>query len=386
MSPLFQNNNPQRHKLTPSAVRQEARAEGKAVLMAEPAGDRIETIEDLREELQDAMQLELSTIPPYLTALYSIREGANSEAVRIIRSVVVEEMLHLIMVANLINAVGGKPDVNKAAATLSYPTALPRIVPDFEVGLLPFSREAIKTFMRIELPQPPKEMPEGLLKARVKRLYPTIGAFYEALREAIERLEHEAKAGNPEDTIFTGDPKLQVQAGEYYGSGGQIVPVYDLAGARLVIDEIEGQGEGIDGTILDGDHIRFGEGIEYAHYFRFKEIDEESYYREHDHPAKPTGGPLRVDWNAVYPLLHNPTMKQYERRPEVFALAQSFNQAYTDLIANINLAVNGKPEKMQQSIALMYELRYKAIALMNVPVDDGRNAAPTFEIVDKMFQ
>ena len=388
MNSLFQNNNPQRHKLTHDSTEKTNLLAGRvATPVAPPPGDPILTIGELRDELQDALQLELSTIPPYLTALYSIREGSNPEAARIIRSVVVEEMLHLVMVANLINALGGKPDVNAAAAGLHYPTALPRIVPTFEVGLLPFSKAAVETFLRIELPQPPKDGAKLLRARRTKRLYDSIGAFYQALREAIQRLERECKAGNPEATIFTGDPELQVQANEYYGSGGRIVPVYDLKSAMTVIDEIEGQGEGIDDTIFSGDHELFGEGIEYAHYFRFKEIYEGRYYRREDKPAdNPSGGPLRVDWEDVQPIRPNARLSDYQDLPEVHSLALGFSKAYTSLISNIHLACNGMPEKMQQSIALMYELRYKALALMNIPIGKGQNAAPTFEVVERMFQ
>ena len=50
---------------------------------------------DLYTHLQGAIELEHSTIPPYLSALYSIKKGANREAAAIIRSVVIEEMLHM---------------------------------------------------------------------------------------------------------------------------------------------------------------------------------------------------------------------------------------------------------------------------------------------------
>lgn len=42
--------------------------------------------------------------PPYLTALYSIPPGTNSEAYHILRAVVVAEMLHLTLAANILNA------------------------------------------------------------------------------------------------------------------------------------------------------------------------------------------------------------------------------------------------------------------------------------------
>jgi len=48
--------------------------------------NRIETVGDLRTHLQGAMVLEHATIPTYLTALFSIRDGHNEEAAQVIRS------------------------------------------------------------------------------------------------------------------------------------------------------------------------------------------------------------------------------------------------------------------------------------------------------------
>lgn len=69
----------------------------------------IATVEQLREHLQTAIELEHSTIPPYLCALYSIHAGTNQAAVEVVHSVFIEEMLHLSLAANLLNAIGGKP-------------------------------------------------------------------------------------------------------------------------------------------------------------------------------------------------------------------------------------------------------------------------------------
>ena len=63
----------------------------------------------VRASLQVAIELEHATIPPYLYALYSIAPGTNQAAASIIRSVVLEEMLHLTLAANILNAVGGEP-------------------------------------------------------------------------------------------------------------------------------------------------------------------------------------------------------------------------------------------------------------------------------------
>ena len=81
--------------------------------MSETTTSRIKTVADrqLHAYLFAAMRLEHATIPPYLMALYSIKPGTNSDATHILRVVVVEEMLHLTLAANLLNAIGGTPDL-----------------------------------------------------------------------------------------------------------------------------------------------------------------------------------------------------------------------------------------------------------------------------------
>jgi len=69
--------------------------------------------------LQNAIELEHSTIPPYLYALYSLAPGANKEVAEIIESVVIEEMLHITLASNVLNALGGTP-------VLDRPDGVPR--------------------------------------------------------------------------------------------------------------------------------------------------------------------------------------------------------------------------------------------------------------------
>src|SRR5947209_2813813 len=102
-------------------------------------GTGVVSTERLNELLQAGVELELSTIPPYLCALYSIRPGGNEEAKLVIRSVVVEEMLHMVLAANVLNAVGGEPRVTGENAP-RYPHELPS---DVVLHLLPFSPEVV---------------------------------------------------------------------------------------------------------------------------------------------------------------------------------------------------------------------------------------------------
>ncbi len=69
----------------------------------------IGTLAELRDHLQYAIGLELTTIPAYLCALYTIVPGANTAAYEVIESVVLEEMLHMALAANVLNAIGGAP-------------------------------------------------------------------------------------------------------------------------------------------------------------------------------------------------------------------------------------------------------------------------------------
>ena len=79
----------------------------------------VEKPKDLIDLLQTAIEVEHSTIPAYLCALYSIKDGTNQEAAQIIKSVVLEEMLHMILAANVLNAIGGHP---ASIIGGSYPT------------------------------------------------------------------------------------------------------------------------------------------------------------------------------------------------------------------------------------------------------------------------
>src|SRR5690242_19768078 len=177
------------------------------------ASQRITTLESLHTHLYAALQLEHATLPPYLTALYSIHHGANPDATHVLRVVAVEEMLHLTLVANVLNATGGRPDLTRPDFVPSYPAFLPDGEDDFEVGLLPFSPEALDGFLAIERPgesvdeegkvvkrtRPPGEMIGD--PGHPEERYYSIGEFYEAIMAGLHRL-HEHLG----DELFSGDP------------------------------------------------------------------------------------------------------------------------------------------------------------------------------------
>jgi hypothetical protein len=324
-------------------------------------------IDDLRKHLQTAVELEWSTIPPYLCARWSLDDGRNELAASCIEDVVMEEMLHLTLVCNLLNAVGGHPRLIPPKATLpQYPTFLPHSADSFVVELLPFSSEALKTFRRIERPARPEAPPEG-------DRFHTIAQFYEAVMEALRDLA-------AREHIFTGRREYQVDSAYYYGGGGGAFPVVDLETAENALEVIVFEGEGIHHSIWDGDEQLLREDRELAHYFRFDELYRGRRYVRGDTPSSgPTGEPIVLDYGAVLPMRPNPKAADHPAGSELRAMADACNRSYSTLLRQLEAAFNGKPPRLVEAVQTMLELRYQAIALMRVPVGDSLTAGPAFE-------
>jgi hypothetical protein len=194
----------------------------------------IETIEDLQSHLQWALSIELSTIPPYLCALYSIQDS-SSQAYSVIRSVAVEEMLHMMLVSNLMNSIGATPSLSGDNVPV-YPTFMPHHAAGGPyIQLQPFSSQLMtSTFMPIEQPEASPRVPaEG-------DDYQTLGQFYKAIEEGFRNVVD--RYG--EKAVFGRDTGFQ-RADTYFGiGGGHIVVVRDLESALRAIQEITEQGEG----------------------------------------------------------------------------------------------------------------------------------------------
>ena len=326
---------------------------------------------ELQEHLQTALELEHATIPPYLTALYSLHEGRHTEVAQIIQSVVMEEMLHMTLVANVLNAIKGDITIDRDDFIPRYPTFLPHSADSFRVQLLPFSPEALDTFLAIERPEAPGAPPEP-------DRYHTIGQFYDAIEEALTRLNTEIGHA----ALFDGDPARQIRPEHwYYGGGGEVIVVHDLGSALQALAEVKEQGEGSAGSIWDDDS-QFGQVDELAHYFRFNEIRQGRRYRATDTPASgPTGDEMLVDWRAVHPSTPNPKAADFADQPEVHALMVAANQTYTRLLRTLHSGYTGQPDQLLRAVPIMYELKYAVQALMKIPSGrgDGRTVGFGFE-------
>lgn len=336
--------------------------------------DPIQTLDDLRRHLQWAIELEHATIPPYLCALYSLDPAANAEAAQVIGSVFVEEMLHLALAANLLNAVGGEPKLDAPELLPPYPHPLPHSDPSVQLNLAPFGPESLELFLNIERPAPADAAAES-------DRFHTIGQFYAAIETGLRTLVDSLG----EDTVFSGDPKRQLDEMHFSSGGGQVIPVRDLKSALAALAEIVEQGEGASHTeVWDGDKDVFHpERDQVAHYYRFLELKEGRRFRPGDTPRSgPTGEPIQLDYSKIQPMRPNPRSTDYPEDSPIRAAQREFDNTYCLLLYLLEDTFNGSPAQMRDAIGAMYALKSRAQALMKMPTGDGRTTAgPTFAYV-----
>ena len=343
---------------------------------------------ELQRHLQVAIEIEHTTIPPYLTALYSIAEGTNQFCVDIIRGIVVEEMLHLTLACNVLNAVGGSPK-------LSYPNFIPRYPltlgfdgrAPIQVGLNPLSLETLEAFLWIEEPGSLLRASEAESLERVEKSRGrgfdhldidgrTIGEFYRDVSDLI----HLAAEEIPD--LFSGDPGRQVDSEYYYNGGGQILVVDDLDSADRAISLITDQGEGTPGTIYDSDAEYFDQPQGIAHYFAFNQIYLGQRYQAGDLPGDaPSGDLIDIDWDAIYPILPDARFSDYSNLPDLRRGVRRFYRTYKRLLADLQIAFNGRPERLIHAVTLMYEVKYSLLEVVKNPMlgtSNETHAGPVF--------
>lgn len=321
----------------------------------------------LLSALQTALELEHATIPPYLFAAYTLK-GVNSAIREFIFDVAREEMLHMTLVGNLINALGGSPRLNSPDFIPKYPSNLPGTVQnDLKVGLAPFSKELLKdVFMRIEEPENPAHFPVvSLTEGEVPR---TIGQFYRSIKAIIE-------AGD--GSMFTGDQARQVTTTIDDDESFEIV---DKASAIKAIDLIVEQGEGTQQTPLEA-----GGTKEAAHYYRFEQIFHGRELKEDASVPEGfsyNGAIIPFDPAAVWPAKSNLKTADIPTENAARALSEQFNRDYTAMLNDLHRAFNGEQGRIARAVRTMrLNLKNAAGQLVRLELSPGVNAGPTFEFL-----
>jgi len=238
----------------------------------------------------------------------------------------------LTLAANLLNAVGGRPQLDIPRMLPGYPRPLPHGDRSIEIPLLRFSPEALEIFLKIEQPSPAGAPPEG-------DNYETIAQFYAAIKQGF--LELSATLG--EANVFCGDPARQVTDQHIYSGGGRIVAIDSLASALAALEEIVEQGEGADHVqVWDGDSDVFHpERDQVGHYYRFQELKLGRRYRRGDtRQSGPTGDPISIDWDGVRPMGANPRTSDQAPGSPILAAQEEFNRSYCTLLQLLEQAFN----------------------------------------------
>lgn len=340
----------------------------------------IETIEDLQEHLQWAVIVEFTTIPLYLTAMYSVTDK-TSDVYALIRSVVLEEMLHLNLASNLLNGIGATPKL--VGQVPEYPTYLTHSAPGSPyLQLMSASTQLMEeTFMAIEQPAP--------LTARAQPdEYSTIGQLYKAIEEGFEHCVRRYGA----EAVFR-DTGFQRTDWNFGYTGGRAVHVHDLATAKLAIREIVEQGEGAEtitqplqptdpwaayehyGIRTDGTYGPIlGTPVELSHYYKFKAIAEG-----------------RAPMPATYPMAANPSLERFEN-PLAREVGDVFNGCYGVLVRALERGL-GTAEGSQVYFTVVVSMMQSTIPvlatqLMQIPLSPqsdaslGPTAGPPFHYDD----
>ncbi|MGZ4519859.1 MAG: ferritin-like domain-containing protein, partial [Mycobacteriaceae bacterium] len=306
------------------------------------------------------------------------------DAYQVIRVVAVEEMLHLTLAANLLNAIGGNPDLTVDGFVPVYPTHLPDGEEDFEVGTRAFSPDTVNGFLKIERAAMAEDQRFVARDRSQRALLPgvdaheddlhfySIGEFYAEISEGLQRLD--AQMG---PALFSGDPARQVGPEYYYSGGGAIVAVTDAASAASAMRVISEQGEGLGGGIFD-------EEGELAHYYRFEQLLLGRYYQPGDSAGSPSGPTFDVNWDGVYPIVEDASFDHYTEPGELQDAVIAFGAAYAEFLARLTEAFQGRPDLLMQAVIDMFRIKELAARIMRNPMpgQDGVHAAPVFRGLD----
>ncbi|WP_329459538.1 ferritin-like domain-containing protein [Streptomyces sp. NBC_01497] len=337
------------HGATAAADTPEVRAADGSVarLLAVPASDR--GIDWLREGLQVALQLELATIPPYLCGWWSVIDR-GSEAARLIRRVVGDEMYHMGVVCNLLTAVGERPRIKEAATT--YPSPLPGGVrPGVHVYLSGLTKAFVRdVMMAIEAPDDPL--------ARSLDEAPGVGDFYADLLDAFRSVDPELSAKG--------------QLSERIGSDS-LTPVRSLDDVERCIETIKEQGEGTSSspaTAFKDDNP--------AHYYAFGEI-------YHGRRLRRTGGSwqftgAQVPFPRVRPMARVPAGGWPHPSRQVQKLLDQCNGSYNSVLAGLDKAwAGGGASSLNAAVHAMRGMEGPAVELMNLTLPNAPgNYGPEF--------
>lgn len=254
-------------------------------------GDAVVNKENFPQAIQQAIEIEIATIPVYLYTYYSINRNPDQGALEkqiiadlvasgksqkeaetmatelsadimvyanragaLIMSVVIEEMLHMALSSNIKQATVGQPDLLYKTPT-TWPAYLPGHVPEFPINRSKLSFRSLYTFLQIESPDKLKEPGSKILLAAKPIDYTTIGEFYKQIEEYLDGSDVKYHPERPQlipgkgyytsntiDTIYYNREHKPVFTNA--DDSGDLIYVTDSKSAIKAMETIVEQGEG----------------------------------------------------------------------------------------------------------------------------------------------
>jgi Ferritin-like len=219
----------------------------------------LESREQLLNGLAEAAEIEHNLMCCYLYAAFSLKEGSDEDLTELelnavkrwryeLIHIAVGEMTHLTLVANLMSAIGGVPNLGRG----NFPISAGYHPAGIVVKLEPFAPETLDHFIYLERPEgvhiadgagfePDQQYGRVASHGRLAPSngdYATVGALYRAISDGLKC--YAARHG--EAALFVGDP--QQQLGPDVANLPGLVRVRCLETAQAAIEQIVVEGEG----------------------------------------------------------------------------------------------------------------------------------------------
>ncbi|MCH0542097.1 ferritin-like protein [Streptomyces sp. MUM 203J] len=339
-------------------------------LMRRPTAQR--DTEWVRDALQQAILLELATLPPYLCGMWSINATSGDPVFRTLRAIVFDEMSHLGITCNLLTAVGGTPRIADEALVPTYPGPLPGGVRPELTVFLSGLQDSVRMYAGIEKPDAP-------VTRTAQASHTSIGAFYTAVQDAL----------CADSKMITGDERRQVTRDmEHHGSGNSLTPLTTLDSATSAVAIIKEQGEGTSASPQNPHPAASGE---LANYYAFLEILHK--HKLVERPGPPATWAFEGPPVPMPPILPMgvvpeggwPRSGPASPPPDVITLLDKANRAYSDMLRLLEQVwQQDDPDQatrlLDEAVWKMAALRGPARELMKhaLPDGSGKNYGPEF--------
>ncbi|MCQ8774969.1 ferritin-like domain-containing protein [Streptomyces telluris] len=385
--------------------------------VTKPRSGKIETLDELSAHLCAAAYVELSTVPMYLYAAYSVKTRGYSQwalgkpAQSDLIGVVIEEMQHMALARNVLVSIGRGDDLRLYAkeSVPTYPAPMAHRIPELMLNLRRLSSAQVQTFLEVELPESEKKQTEAVDIVD----YHSLGEFYKYIEDGITYLSTPAAGGEQikwADLAARNLWQLQYHRGYWNQNGGAQQPllVTDEKTALAALKVIVEQGEGAphDRGHIDPIYpppligeLRRTEDSHYTKFLRIRQgVDGIGAVKDDNGQEKYTIDSSEVVW----PVIDNPTIEQVNDVPvrKLMVLSDAaycYVLALLDKIYQTRTTVDGTQPFRQDErygyergfIAAMQGVLYPiADLLMRTPFQDGDlkdrsvgtvNAGPPFQ-------